>query len=75
MECRDVRDPPREASSKTGLLRTGQRLWAVGITLIVIALLGAGVTIWPCTWMSRPAVQTIALAGAGHVLVASGGLR
>ena len=46
MECRDVRDPPREASSKTGLLRTGQRLWAVGITLIVIALLGAGVTIW-----------------------------
>ena len=44
LEQQQVQD--RSDTAAAAILRAGRLIWAIGVTLIVITLLGCGVTIW-----------------------------
>ena len=46
VECQQVQAGSDASVSGKGGFRSGLHLWAIGITLIVVILLGCGTTIW-----------------------------
>jgi signal transduction histidine kinase/PAS domain-containing protein len=67
VECHHVQDQPGTAAAGGGAFRSGRQLWTIGITLIVITLLGCGVTIWD---LHRQAIDQhrVAVRNLGVVL-------
>lgn len=67
VECHKVQDESGMAASRSDVFRSSRHLWGVGIVLIVITLLGCGVTIWD---LHRQTIeqQRVAVGNLGVVL-------